>query len=103
MTDSHGEHHPSDMEYIKIAVILALVTGAEVIVYYIRSLRPLIVPILLSMAVVKFAMVALWFMHLKFDSRVFRRFFVLGIILALAVFGIVLATFAAGPGPSLGG
>lgn len=89
----HEEHHPKEKEYIKIAVILAIVTAAEVGVYYVPSLRSLLVPILLSMAVVKFAMVAMWFMHLKFDSKTFRRFFVLGIVLALAVFGIVLWTF----------
>ncbi|HVE75481.1 MAG TPA: cytochrome C oxidase subunit IV family protein [Actinomycetota bacterium] len=93
--DVHEEHtHPSEGQYIKIAVILAVVTAAEVLVYYIPSLRPLLVPVLLAMAVVKFIMVALYFMHLKYDSRMFRRFFVLGVILSLAVFSVVLLTFS---------
>lgn len=92
MSETH-DRHPSEREYVKIAVILGLVTAAEVGVYYIQSLRPLIAPILISMAVVKFALVALWFMHLRFDSHIFRRFFILGIILALVVFTIVLLTF----------
>jgi hypothetical protein len=32
-------------------------------------------------------------MHLKFDSKIFRRFFILGIILAMAIYGVVLWTF----------
>ena len=93
MSQAH-EKHPSDKEYIKIALILGAITAAEVAVVYISSLKSLIRPILSVMMVVKFAMVALWFMHLKFDSKIFRRFFLLGIILALAVFGIVLVTFS---------
>jgi cytochrome c oxidase subunit 4 len=38
-------------------------------------------------------MVVLWFMHLRFDSRLFRRLFVTGIVLALFVYTIVLTTF----------
>ena len=45
------------------------------------------------MAVVKFSVVVLWFMHLRFDSRLFRRFFVTGIILAMFCYVIVLSTF----------
>ena len=102
MTETHN--HPTQKEYVKIAVILAVVTAAEVAVYYIKSMRPIIVPVLLSMATVKFALVAMWFMHLRFDSKVFRRLFVLGIVLSLIVFGIVLVTFTVviRPGPPVG-
>jgi len=85
--------HPSEIEYVKIAVFLAVITAAEVGVYYIHSLKPYLRPILGVMMVVKFAYVAAWFMHLKFDSKVFRRFFILGIVLALLVFSVVLLTF----------
>jgi hypothetical protein len=53
----------------------------------------------------KFALVALWFMHLKFDSRLFRRLFVAGLLIALAVFAIVLGTFFArgGAAPGIAG
>ncbi|MCA1840244.1 MAG: cytochrome C oxidase subunit IV family protein [Actinomycetota bacterium] len=85
--------HPSDIQYMKIAAILAVVTAAEVAVYYVKAMRPIIVPVLLSMALVKFILVASWFMHLRFDSKVFKRLFVLGIVLAIIVFGIVLVTF----------
>jgi cytochrome c oxidase subunit 4 len=99
-------HHPSPRKYVAIAVILAIVTAVEVAIYYIPALFGLIVPLLLAFAVIKFIFVALYFMHLKFDSKVFRRFFLIGIVLALAIFGVVLAIFFAaqnGPAPNLTG
>ena len=90
-----GTHHdhPSELEYIKIAAVLALITGAEVAVYYVKSLGSLLVYILVLLSVAKFSLVVLWFMHLRFDSRLFRRLFVTGIVLALFVYTIVLTTF----------
>ena len=88
-----GHEHPSDWEYIKVAAFLAAITLAEVLVYYIESLGDLLILILIVLSVIKFAAVVLWFMHLRFDSRLFRRLFVTGLILAFAVYGIVLTTF----------
>ncbi len=85
--------HPGEREYIKIALILAVITLAEVGIVYIESLENLLPPILIAMSLVKFAMVVLWFMHLRFDSRLFRRFFVTGIVLALFIYMIVLTLF----------
>ncbi|MGI8425617.1 MAG: cytochrome C oxidase subunit IV family protein [Actinomycetota bacterium] len=93
MSEAETHKHPSEIEYVKIAIILAVVTAAEVGVYYVEALKPYLKLILSVMMVVKFVYVASWFMHLKFDSHVFRRFFILGIVLALFVFGIVLWTF----------
>lgn len=97
------DHHPQPGQYIKVAIILAIVTALEVGIYYVDALRDVLVPLLLAFAVIKFIMVALWFMHLRFDSRMFRRFFVTGIVLALLVFGIVLWIFfthLGGPAPT---
>jgi cytochrome c oxidase subunit 4 len=90
-----GAHHdhPSELEYIKIAGLLALITGAEVAIYYVKALKGILVPALILFSMVKFSVVVLWFMHLRFDSRLFRRLFVTGVCLALFVFTIVLTTF----------
>ena len=89
----HGDaEHPGEAQYVRIAVILALITGVEVSVYYITGLKSVLIPILIVLAVTKFSMVALWFMHLKFDSRLFRRLFVAGIVLAIIVYTIVLTS-----------
>lgn len=87
------EHHPGPREYVKIAVFLAVVTAVEVAIYYMQALRGVLVPMLLGLSALKFVLVALWFMHLKFDSRIFRRLFVTGISLAVVVYAVVLLTF----------
>lgn len=86
-------HHPSPKKYVWVAVILAIVTALEVGIYYVPGIGGFLIPGLVIFAVLKFVLVALYFMHLKFDSRLFRRFFVTGIVLAFAVFTIVLLTF----------
>ena len=89
-----GHDHPSDLEYIKVAFFLGAITLAEVGIYYVESLgKALLALILITMSVVKFSVVVMWFMHLRFDSKLFRRFFVTGLILAGFVYGIVLTTF----------
>ncbi len=89
----HAHAHPSEWEYVKIALVLAAITLAEVLIYYVESLGNLLNYILIAMSLVKFALVVLWFMHLRFDSRLFRRLFVTGLVLALFVYTIVLSTF----------
>ena len=92
--------HPEPRQYIKVAIFLAAVTAVEVAIYYVPALRTLLVPILLLLAVVKFLFVARWFMHLRFDSKIFGRFFVTGVVLALTVFAIVLFYFFTHGGPA---
>ena len=94
------EHHPSPRQYVNIGIILAIVTALEVAIYYVPALEDLLVPFLIAFAVIKFILVCSWFMHLRFDSRLFRRLFVTGVILALIVFAIALSTFFARGGAS---
>jgi cytochrome c oxidase subunit 4 len=85
--------HPGPREYVKIAVALSIVTLLEVAVYYVDFLRPALVPLLLIFAVIKFVLVILWFMHLRFDSRLFMRVFLAGVILAIAIFVAAFGLF----------
>ena len=82
----------SDAGYIKIAIILAAITALEVSTYYV-DFGPLFMPSLLIMMVVKFVMVVSYFMHLKFDSKIFGFLFYTGLGLALFVYITALATF----------
>jgi cytochrome c oxidase subunit IV len=88
-----AEHdHPSEKQYYVVALILAVVTALEVAAYYITGLSDNALVILLAIfAIVKFALVVLYFMHLKFDSPVFRRMFMAGLGLAIAVYIAALA------------
>lgn len=82
----------TDAGYIKIALILAAITGLEVSTYYV-DFGPLFMPSLMIMMVVKFVMVVSYFMHLKFDNKLFSLMFYIGLGLALFVYITALATF----------
>ena len=85
--------HPSDLQYVYVALFLAAVTGAEVLLYYYPPEFKLMAIMLGVLGIVKFATVAMFFMHLRFDSKVFRYFFVGGLVLAATVYLITLTTF----------
>ncbi len=86
--------HPGPRQYVVVAVVLAVLTAIEVALFYMDFVpQPVVVGSLMALMLLKFALVALWFMHLRFDSRIFRRLFITGIILAISVFVIVLLTF----------
>ena len=87
-----GAHeHPDDATYVKVALFLALITAIEVGLYYF-DIGELNNAALIILSAIKFAMVALFFMHLRFDSRVLRRFFATGIVLAFIVYIAYLLT-----------
>jgi cytochrome c oxidase subunit 4 len=93
--DKHHAH-PSDGQYIVIALILAAITALEVSTYYIDFFGDhfaFLLIALLPMMIVKFGIVAAFFMHLRFDDKILRRVFVGGILLATAVYMIALSTF----------
>jgi len=88
-----GEHsHPSDWLYVKVAVILAVFTTIEVLTYFL-DFGPAMLPTLIGLMIVKFVLVVLFFMHLRFDSKLFGRMFYAGLALALGVYLVVLTTF----------
>ncbi|MCA1834645.1 MAG: cytochrome C oxidase subunit IV family protein [Actinomycetota bacterium] len=88
------EHtHPGPAQYVRIAVILAVVTAIEVAIYYFNLSHALLITLLLTFSLIKFVLVAMFFMHLKFDSPMFRRLFITGVSLAILVYTVVLATF----------
>ncbi len=89
------EHeHPSEAVYIKVAVILGVITAVEVALSYVKIGGSQVVTngSLLLLAVVKFAMVAAYFMHLKFDNPILRRLFMAGLFTAILVYVAYLVT-----------
>ena len=89
----HDTRHPSPKEYIRIAVILAVITGIEVAIYYLDLSPSVLIPALFAFSLLKFVLVVLWFMHLRFDSRTYARFFLMGLAGAVTLFLIVLMLF----------
>ena len=84
--------HPDDAEYIKIGIILAVITAIEVALFYIEIDRIILIPVLMVLSGAKFVIVISFFMHLKFDSKLFTTAFVTGVLLATAIFTVALAT-----------
>lgn len=86
--------HPTPQRYVVIAAILVVVTSAEIGLYYLQGnvANGLIIVFLLMSMVIKFSLVASWYMHLRTDKPIFLRFFVLGIVAAITLYLIVLTT-----------
>lgn len=89
----HAQEHPGERTYINVAIILTIVTAVEVAIYYIEGLRDFLVPMLIVLSVAKFVAVVGYFMHLKFDNRLFRWIFVLGLLVTASVVMALLAMF----------
>jgi cytochrome c oxidase subunit 4 len=102
MADDSRPHkaHAGTRFYVVIALILTVITAAEVMVFYVEYLAPVLVPLLLVLAAAKFTLVAMFFMHLRFDSKVFSGLFVGPLIMAVAIIVAMLALYGAFTGPA---
>ena len=92
VTASVHAEHKSTGYYVVVALILAGLTALETSTYWV-DFGPLFMPALLIMMTIKFFMVVLLFMHLKFDNRLFGVLFYAGLFLAVFVYIVALATF----------
>jgi cytochrome c oxidase subunit IV len=96
--ESHS--HPNPATYFKIAVILFVLTALEVLVFEAghgglgASLRPIFEPIvvviLLVLSAAKFALVAMFYMHLKQDPKLLSNLFVFPLLLAATIIGTLI-------------
>lgn len=77
--------HPATSIYITVAVALIILTGLELTVFYVQLLQPVLVPLLIILAIAKFSLVAMFYMHLHYDSKVFTTFFVFPLLLAVTL------------------
>ncbi|MCL7971360.1 MAG: cytochrome C oxidase subunit IV family protein [marine benthic group bacterium] len=85
MSHTQEHAHPSNRTYVLVAAILGVITAVEVGVFYVEALKPVLVPILLALSAAKFTLVVGFFMHLKFDSKLYRALFVGPFVVAVAV------------------
>ncbi|MEO7083022.1 MAG: cytochrome C oxidase subunit IV family protein [Gemmatimonadaceae bacterium] len=86
--------HPTWKQYKWVALILTLITALEVFIYY-TSFKdsPLFAPVLLVMSAVKFAIVVMFYMHLKYDHKLFRALFTGPLIIAMSTLAALLFVF----------
>lgn len=94
----HDEHaHPSPWRYVVVFFVLFIFTALEVAVttpiWPSREFTQL--PSLLILAVLKFATIAAYYMHLRFDHRIFTAFFGIGLFLAFSMLFTLMGLFLA--------
>lgn len=87
-------YHPTTAYYVRVGIVLFILTIAEVAVIYIEALAPLLVPLLVILSVWKFLLVIMVFMHLRFDHRVYTGFFIAGMVLAVIITGGLVWMFS---------
>ncbi len=89
---AHEPVHPTASLYFKVGLVLFVLTALEVGLYEItygghagpsaEAIKPFFVPMLLLLSAAKFALVAMFYMHLKQDSKLFTGVFVFPLIIA---------------------
>ena len=91
---SGAAHHPGVAIYLIVAAFLCLLTGMEITVFYVPALKAVIVPVLLILAAAKFALIAMFFMHLKYDSWTLSGIFIFPLVIATLLLASLLMLFA---------
>ena len=92
--EAKAHAHPGAKEYLGIAVVLLVITVVEVAIFYLPAMHHLLPPILLTLSALKFAIVALWYMHLKFDHRLFSWLFIVPMVIAALVIIALMKLFS---------
>ncbi len=103
MADSHVQaaHHPGGghatvATYLRVAVVLAIITAIEIAALYVPGIPgPALVGLLLVFSVVKFGLVVAFFMHLRYDSKILTALFVGPLMIACAIILALMALFSA--------
>jgi len=85
---AHGAH-PTPKLYVQIALVLFVLTILEFLTFIIEF-GAAHIPLLLGLMFIKFLLVAGYFMHLKYDTRLFTRFMATGLIGAVILYTITI-------------
>src|SRR6185436_19759541 len=81
--DDHGHHDESKFQiYVQIAMLLAVITGIEIVCVYLPFAKWLLVTTLVVLSTVKFMFVIFYFMHLRWDKPFCTILFFIGLVLA---------------------
>ena len=85
--------HAGSRTYLTVAGVLAVLTAMEVMVFYVETLHPFLLPILMVLMAAKFSLVAMFFMHLRYDTPVLSGIFGWGLFVAIGIIFALLAIF----------
>jgi len=94
-----SDHHVAEQGkfwiYIQIAMLLAVITGLELVTVYLPFLKWLLVTVLVVLSTVKFMFVIFYFMHLRWDKAFCTILFFIGLVLAGGTMWALLKLFGA--------
>jgi cytochrome c oxidase subunit 4 len=94
--DDHGHHDESKFQiYVQIAMLLAVITGVEIVCVYIPVAKWILVTTLVVLSTVKFMFVIFYFMHLRWDKPFCTILFFIGLVLAGGTMWALLQLFGA--------
>ncbi|MCB1271346.1 MAG: cytochrome C oxidase subunit IV family protein [Microthrixaceae bacterium] len=97
--DEGHTHGPTDSQYFTIFWVLFGLTALEVSTYFWESwfgegdvVRRVGVAVLLTIMLIKFALIAGFFMHLRFDAALVKRVFVFGLGVAFVIYLVAMTS-----------
>ena len=92
----HGDHDVSKFQiYVQIAMLLAIITGVEIVCVYLPFAKWIVVTTLVVLSTVKFMFVIFYFMHLRWDKPFCTILFFIGLFLAAGTMWGLLSIFGA--------
>jgi cytochrome c oxidase subunit IV len=81
--------------FVQIAMLLAVITGLELVTVYLPFMKWLLVTVLVVLSTVKFMFVIFYFMHLRWDKMFCTILFFIGLVLAGGTMWALLKLFGA--------
>lgn len=92
-----GVHHAEENKfwtYVQIAMLLAVITGVEIVAIGLPFNKTFLITSLVVMSIVKFLFVIFYFMHLRWDKAFCTILFFIGLVLAGGTVWALLHLFA---------
>ena len=89
--EAHPDHHPGPRQYLVVGGVLAVLTALEVGAFFLTLSSALVVFILLALSAAKFVLVVGYFMHLRFDNRLFLWLFVFPVVVMVSTMVALMA------------
>jgi cytochrome c oxidase subunit IV len=96
---SEQAHHPADRTYLKVGALLFILTAVEIALYFVEDALEsewslyLLIASLIILSSIKFVLVVMYYMHLKWDDRMFTWFFLSGMFVAAAIILAMMAMY----------
>lgn len=92
--DAHSQEGKFHI-FVQLAMILAVITGMELLIIYVPTMKWLVISLLMFMSAVKFLAVIFIFMHLRWDKAFCTILFFIGLILGSGTLAALLAIHGA--------